>query len=57
MLGSPATTAAHVAAILDGLTDDVAAALPIPALTADQTLGGVLDLTEGLTLFVTGPVA
>src|SRR5262245_14579188 len=46
--------AAHVAAIPDGLTDDVAAALPIPALTADQTLRGVLDLTEGLTLLVNG---
>ena len=48
------TPAAHVAAIPDGLTDDVAAALPIPALTADQTLRGVLDLTEGLTLLVHG---
>jgi NADPH:quinone reductase-like Zn-dependent oxidoreductase len=48
------TPAAHVAAIPDGLTDDVAAALPIPALTADQTLRGVLDLTGGLTLLVNG---
>lgn len=46
--------AAHVAAIPDELTDDVAAALPIPALTADQTLRGVFDLTEGLTLLVHG---
>jgi NADPH:quinone reductase-like Zn-dependent oxidoreductase len=46
--------AAHVAAIPDELTDDVAAALPIPALTADQTLRGVFDLTEGLTLLVNG---
>ncbi len=46
--------AAHVAATPDGLNDDVAAALPIPALTADQTLRGVLDLTEGLTLLVNG---
>jgi NADPH:quinone reductase-like Zn-dependent oxidoreductase len=46
--------AAHVAAIPDGLADDVAAALPIPALTAEQSLRGVLDLTEGLTLLVNG---
>ena len=46
--------AAHVAAIPDELTDDVAAALPIPALTADQTLRGGFDLTEGLTLLVNG---
>jgi len=46
--------AADVASIPDGLTDDVAAALPIPALTADQTLRGVLELTEGLTLLVHG---
>jgi NADPH:quinone reductase-like Zn-dependent oxidoreductase len=46
--------AADVAAIPDGLPEDVAAALPIPALTADQTLRGVLDLTEGLTLLVNG---
>ena len=46
--------AAHVAAIPGELTDDVAAALPIPALTADQTLRGVLDLDEGQTLLVHG---
>jgi NADPH:quinone reductase-like Zn-dependent oxidoreductase len=46
--------AADVAALPDALADDVAAALPIPALTADQTLRGGLDLTEGLTLLVHG---
>jgi NADPH:quinone reductase-like Zn-dependent oxidoreductase len=46
--------AAHVAPIPDALTDDIAAALPIPALTAEQTLRGVLELTEGLTLLVNG---
>jgi NADPH:quinone reductase-like Zn-dependent oxidoreductase len=48
------TPAAHVAAIPDGLSDDVAAALPIPALTADQALRGELGITDGLTLLVHG---
>ena len=46
--------AADVAAIPDTVPFDVAAALPVPALTADQALGDGLGAGPGATLLVHG---
>jgi NADPH:quinone reductase-like Zn-dependent oxidoreductase len=45
--------AGHVAPVPPGVPMDVAAALPVPALTADQALGAV-DLRAGQALLVNG---
>src|SRR5215467_3080515 len=44
--------AADVATIPDAVPFEVAAALPVPALTADQTLRGALDAGPGTTVLV-----
>ena len=46
--------ATDVAAIPDAVPFDVAAAMPVPVLTADQTLRDALDTQPGATLLVNG---
>src|SRR5262252_5168382 len=46
--------AADVAAVPDAVPFEVAAALPVPALTADQTLRGALGAGPGATVLVNG---
>jgi NADPH:quinone reductase-like Zn-dependent oxidoreductase len=46
--------AADVAAVPDAVPLEVAAALPVPALTADQALRGVLGAGPGVTVLVNG---
>ena len=46
--------AADVAAVLDAVPFDVAAALPVPGLTADQTLRDALGAGPGATVLVHG---
>src|SRR5215469_7344270 len=46
--------AADVAAVPDAVPFEVAAALPVPALTADQTLRGALGAGPGVTVLVNG---
>jgi len=46
--------AGHVAPIAPDVPFDVAAALPVPALTADQALGDALDVQPGQTVLVNG---
>jgi NADPH:quinone reductase-like Zn-dependent oxidoreductase len=46
--------AAHVASIPAGLPFDVAAALPVPSLTADQAVSDALDVQAGQTVLVNG---
>jgi NADPH:quinone reductase-like Zn-dependent oxidoreductase len=49
-----AAAAADVAAVPDAVPLRVAAALPVPALTADQTLRGALGAGPGATVLVNG---
>jgi NADPH:quinone reductase-like Zn-dependent oxidoreductase len=44
----------HVAAVPAGVPFDAAAALPVPALTADQTIGDALRVRAGETVLVNG---
>lgn len=46
--------AAHLATIPPGVPFDVAAALPVPALTADQALTDALDIQPGQAVLVNG---
>jgi len=46
--------AEHVAAVPDGVPFDMAAALPVPALTADQVIGAALETRAGQTVLVNG---
>ena len=46
--------AEHVAAVPPDVPFDVAAALPVPALTADQTIGDALGVRPGETVLVNG---
>lgn len=46
--------AADVAAVPDAVPFDIAAAMPVPALTADQALRDALDAPPGATLLVHG---
>lgn len=46
--------AGHVAPLAPDVPFDVAAALPVPALTADQVLGDALDVRPGQTVVVHG---
>ncbi len=46
--------AEHVAPLAPDVPFDVAAALPVPALTADQALAGALDVRPGQTVLVNG---
>ncbi|HYB85329.1 MAG TPA: zinc-binding dehydrogenase [Streptosporangiaceae bacterium] len=46
--------AAHVAPVPAGLPLDVAGALPVPALTADQAVTDALDVQAGQTVLVNG---
>jgi NADPH:quinone reductase-like Zn-dependent oxidoreductase len=49
-----AAAAADVAAVPDAAPFEVAGALPVPALTADQTLLGALGAGPGVTVLVNG---
>jgi NADPH:quinone reductase-like Zn-dependent oxidoreductase len=49
-----AAAAADVAVVPDAVSFEVAAALPVPALTADQTLRGALGAGPGATVLVNG---
>jgi NADPH:quinone reductase-like Zn-dependent oxidoreductase len=46
--------AEHVAVVPPGISFDAAAALPVPALTADQTLSDALQVRSGQTVLVNG---
>ena len=46
--------AAHVAVVPPGVPFDVAAALPVPALTADQVIGDALGIRAGEAVLVNG---
>lgn len=46
--------AEHVAVVPPGVPFDAAAALPVPALTADQAIGGALGVRAGETVLVHG---
>jgi NADPH:quinone reductase-like Zn-dependent oxidoreductase len=46
--------AGHVAPLAADLPFDVGAALPVPALSADQAIGGALDVQPGQTVLVNG---
>lgn len=46
--------AEHVAVLPPGVPFDAAAALPVPALTADQTIGDALQVRAGQTVLVNG---
>ena len=46
--------APHVAAVPPDIPFDAAAALPVPALTADQTIGDALEVRPGETVLVNG---
>jgi len=46
--------AEHVAAVPPGVPFDAAAALPVPALTADQAIGAALGVRAGETVLVHG---
>jgi NADPH:quinone reductase-like Zn-dependent oxidoreductase len=46
--------AEHVAAVPDGVPFGMAAALPVPALTADQVIGTALETRAGQTVLVNG---
>jgi NADPH:quinone reductase-like Zn-dependent oxidoreductase len=46
--------AEHLAAVPAGVPFDVAAALPVPALTADQVIGTALEIRAGQTVLVNG---
>jgi NADPH:quinone reductase-like Zn-dependent oxidoreductase len=46
--------AEHVAAVPPGMLLDAAAALPVPALTADQATGDALEVRAGQTVLVHG---
>jgi NADPH:quinone reductase-like Zn-dependent oxidoreductase len=46
--------AGHVAVLPPDMLFDVAAALPVPALTADQTIGDALGVCPGETILVNG---
>ena len=46
--------AGHVAAVPTEVSLDAAAALPVPALTADQAIGDALDVGPGQTVLVNG---
>jgi len=46
--------AQHVAAVPPDVPFDAAAALPVPALTADQTIGDALEVRPGETVLVNG---
>lgn len=46
--------AEHVAAVPAGVSLDAAAALPVPALTADQTIADALQVQAGQTVLVNG---
>jgi NADPH:quinone reductase-like Zn-dependent oxidoreductase len=46
--------AEHVAVVPAGVAFDAAAALPVPALTADQTIGDALGIRAGETILVHG---
>jgi len=46
--------ARHVAAVPPGISFDAAAALPVPALTADQTIADALQVRAGQTVLVNG---
>lgn len=46
--------AEHIAAVPAEMTFDVAAALPVPALTADQAIGAALAIRAGQTVLVNG---
>jgi NADPH:quinone reductase-like Zn-dependent oxidoreductase len=46
--------AAHVAVVPAGVPFDVAAALPVPALTADQVIGDALGVRAGEAVLVNG---
>jgi len=49
-----AAAAADVAAVPDAVPVEAAGALPVPALTADQTLRGALGAGPGVTVLVNG---
>src|SRR5215470_3102583 len=46
--------AEHVAVVPPGISFDAAAALPVPALTAEQTIAGALQVQAGQTVLVNG---
>jgi NADPH:quinone reductase-like Zn-dependent oxidoreductase len=46
--------AKHVAAVPTGISFDAAAALPVPALTAEQTIADALQVQAGQTVLVNG---
>ena len=46
--------AEHVAAVPPGISFDAAAALPVPALTADQAISDALQVRAGQTVLVSG---
>jgi len=46
--------AGHAAVLPPGVSFDAAAALPVPALTADQTIGDALGVRAGQTVLVNG---
>ena len=46
--------AGHVAAVPRGVSFEAAAALPVPALTADQAIGDALGVSAGQTVLVHG---
>jgi NADPH:quinone reductase-like Zn-dependent oxidoreductase len=46
--------AEHVAAVPAGISFDAAAALPVPALTAEQTIADALQVQAGQTVLVNG---
>jgi NADPH:quinone reductase-like Zn-dependent oxidoreductase len=46
--------AEHVAAVPAGISFDAAAALPVPALTAEQTIADALQVQAGQTMLVNG---
>jgi NADPH:quinone reductase-like Zn-dependent oxidoreductase len=46
--------AEHVAVLPSGVPFDAAGALPVPALTADQTIGDALQVRAGQTVLVNG---
>ena len=46
--------AEHIAAVPDGVPFGMAAALPVPALTADQVIGAALEIRAGQTVLVNG---
>jgi NADPH:quinone reductase-like Zn-dependent oxidoreductase len=46
--------AAHAAVVPAGVPFDAAAALPVPALTAEQAIGDALQVQTGQTVLVNG---